>query len=160
MGKAPFAIVCTKILRQAVDLVKLPRGHGVSVGMKNMVENWQFVTDEVKEKIEKSNTKYKAAVDKHRRKQLFAVGDQVMVFLRQERFHVGTYSKLRSKKYRPCQIIKKINDNSYVVALPDSMGIFETFNVADIYPYYSLEAPMYLDGSNKLEVEVFPSGGD
>ena len=35
-GKAPFAIVYTKIPRQAVDLVKLPGGQGVSVAAKHM----------------------------------------------------------------------------------------------------------------------------
>ena len=39
-GKAPVAIIYMKILRQAVDLVKLPGGHGVSVAAKNMAKNW------------------------------------------------------------------------------------------------------------------------
>ena len=39
-GKAPFAIVYTNKLRQAIDLVKLPGGHGVSVATKNMAEQW------------------------------------------------------------------------------------------------------------------------
>ena len=54
--------------------------------------------EEVREKIEKSNAKYKAIADKHRRKQWFAMGDQVLVLLQRERFPVGTYSKLKSKK--------------------------------------------------------------
>ena len=82
--KALFAIMYTKIPRQAVDLVKLPRGQGVSVVAKHMAENWQTMTEEVRDKIEKSKAKYKAATNKHRRKQLFIVGDQVMVFLRHE----------------------------------------------------------------------------
>ena len=32
-----------------------------------------------------------------------------------------------------------------MVALPDSMGISKTFNVGDIFPYYSSEEPIYPD---------------
>ena len=37
-GKAPFEIMYTKTLGQAVDLVKIPGGHGVSVVVKNMAK--------------------------------------------------------------------------------------------------------------------------
>ena len=39
-GKAPFVIVYTKAPRQALDLIKLPEGHGASVAAKNMAEQW------------------------------------------------------------------------------------------------------------------------
>ena len=42
--------------------------HGASVAVKNMAEQWQTLTEEVKQNIEKSKAKYKAAVDKHRMK--------------------------------------------------------------------------------------------
>ena len=126
-------------------MIKLLGGHGVSVTVKNKVEQWKTMTKEVKEKIENSNTKYKATADKHRRKQLFALGDQVMVFLRRERFPMVTYSKLHSKKYESYQIVKKIIDNAYVAVLLDSMGISKTFNVTNSYMYYSSNEPMYPD---------------
>lgn len=45
---------------------------------------------EVKAKIEATNAKYKALADKRRRKQVFDVGEQVMVFIRKERVPTET----------------------------------------------------------------------
>ena len=68
MMKVPFATVYTKNPRQAVDLIKLPGGYGASTVAKNMAEQWQTMIEEVKQKIEQSNAKYKAAANKHQRK--------------------------------------------------------------------------------------------
>src|SRR3954468_14376963 len=119
--------------RQPVDLVPLPCGK--SIAAKNMAEHVQSMQAEVRQKLEHANAKYKKAADKHRREQLFKEGDMVMVFLREERFPIGTYNKLKLKKYGSYKILKKINDNAYMVDLPDMMGISKTFNVADIYQY-------------------------
>lgn len=67
------------------------------------------------------------------------MGDDVMVFLRYERFPVGTYKKLQPRMYETCKITWKINGNAYVVPLYDNMNIFNTFNVDNIYEYHAYE---------------------
>ncbi|KAI5339280.1 hypothetical protein L3X38_018552 [Prunus dulcis] len=154
-GKSPFSIVYTAIPNHVVDLVKLPRGQQTNVAAKNLAEEVVAVRDEVKQKLEQANAKHKAAAYRHRRVKVFQEGDSVMIFLRKERFPVGTYSKLKPKKYGPYKVLKWINDNAYVIELPDSMGISNIFNVADLYEFREDEVlyPDHNSGSSSSEVE-------
>jgi hypothetical protein len=61
-----------------------------------------------------------------------------MVYLRKERLSPEIHGKLRQRKYDPFSILKKINDNAYVVDLPRE-NISNTFNVA----YLSLYRPQH-----------------
>ncbi|GLT84058.1 hypothetical protein SLE2022_023100 [Rubroshorea leprosula] len=122
-GRSPFSIVCQKVPNHAVDLVKLPRVRGISIAAANLAEQIQEVQAEVKAKLEATNSRYKQAANVHRKDKAFAVWNMVMVFLRKERYPAGTYNKLLPRKYGPYKILKKINNNAYVVDLPASMGI-------------------------------------
>ena len=46
-----------------------------------------------------------------------------------------TYKRHKLKKYGPCKIIKKINDNAYIIEILEIMAISCTFHVRDIYGY-------------------------
>lgn len=141
--KSPFEIVYCQVPTHTLDLVPLPKLPGMNVVAHHLVDNFVDVHSNVKKKLEEANTKYKADANKHRRLKGFHEGDQVMDHLRKERFPVGTYNKLKMKKIGPCQILKKINYNAYVVDLPQSLifripsmlRICLSFILLSPYPY-------------------------
>lgn len=116
-GKTPFSIVFTKTPNHTTDLLHLPSP--TNCATENFAHRVTKTIEEVRASLQNSNTKYKAAVDAHRKFKSFNVGDLVMVHLSRDRFPVSEYSKLKPKKYGPFRILTKINDNSYIIALPN-----------------------------------------
>ncbi|GKB25028.1 RNA-directed DNA polymerase [Tanacetum coccineum] len=134
-GFSLFEVVYKTSPRHVVDLVDLPGKKNIQAN--RMVEEVQATHEVVRANITEANAKYEIAADKHRRKKLFQVGDEVIVFLRKERFPNGTYSNLQLKKHGPYKILRKINDNAYVMDLPNTMTISKTSDVSDIYEFHS-----------------------
>ena len=110
---------------------------------------------EVKLRLEQSNKMYKENIDKSRRHHVVEVGDEVMVHLKKGRFPIGTYSKLKMKKFRPCKILKKFDrKNAYEVQLLNDMDISHIFNVADFYKFHeSDDEVVMLDDYPKKQIE-------
>lgn len=60
-----------------------------------------------------------------------------MVYLKKEIFLVGTYNKLKMRKFGPCTILRKFDfENAYEVELLETLGISPIFNIANIYKYH------------------------
>ena len=113
-GRSPFSIVYMKCPKHALDLVKLPKAPGLSVTVGDLTKQVQEVQAYVKNKLEKVNAKYKmeaVSIDGSSCLML------VMVFISKARIQ-GGHIKLQQRKYGLYQIVKKINNNAYVIDLP------------------------------------------
>jgi len=147
-GMSPFTLVYRAVPKHAVNLIRLPMGHRTSIAAERMANEVQDVQAEMRKMLEETNAKYNATADKHRRSKIFKEGDSVMVFLRKERCPAGTYSKLKPRKYGPYKVLRRINDNAYVIDLRESMGISRTFNVVDLHEFHE-DVPIYPDFSSR-----------
>jgi len=117
MGMSLFSIVYWKVSHHLLDLAKLSIGKKFSNVASSITEQAIDIKKEVRTGLEKSNARYNATANKRRREKISEEGDMVMVYLRKERISAGSYNKLNLKKYDPFKIVKKINNNAYVVDL-------------------------------------------
>ena len=58
-----------------------------------------------------------------------------MVQIRSEWFPPGTVKKLHARSAGPFQILKKLNDNAYIIDLLQGFSIGSTFNIEDLMDY-------------------------
>ncbi|KAK1647444.1 hypothetical protein QYE76_065249 [Lolium multiflorum] len=75
-----------------------------------------------------------------RAKEATITSDLVWIHLRKDRFPQERNSKLKPRGDGPFKVLKRINDNAYVVDIPTSKYLVSnTFNVSDLSPYHGDE---------------------
>ena len=135
-GKSPFEIVCGRqpVLPHLVDhpyAGKNPQAH-------NFTREWKQTTDIARASLEKASKRMKKWADKKRRPLELRVGDQVLIKLRpgQIRFRGRKDQRLVRKYEGPVEVLKKVGNTSYKVALPTWMKIHPVIHVSNLKPYY------------------------
>ncbi|PKI63419.1 hypothetical protein CRG98_016086 [Punica granatum] len=63
--RSPFSIVCQKVPRHAIDLIKLPKTYRGNAAAESMTKEVQSMQQQIHQKLEVTNAKYKKVVDKH-----------------------------------------------------------------------------------------------
>jgi hypothetical protein len=139
-GRCPFEVVYGTRPHGPLDLTPSLDKQQFSADAELREKEIKKLHELVRERIMKQNLRYKTNRDKHRRQQLFEVGDLVWIHLRKERFPNQPNAKLSPRADGPFKIVQKINDNAYKVELPGSYGVSATFNVSDLSPYFDDEA--------------------
>eukprot|EP00253_Pinus_taeda_P032598 PITA_32598 len=103
-------------------------GHSDVDKATRFIKQIQEIHQAVQEQLEKSQAKYKARHDKHRMEHSFQVGDQVWLYISEDRMQ-GEGKKLKPIRYGPFKILEKIGENDFHLDLPAYMHIYSVVNV-------------------------------
>jgi len=95
----------------------------------------QELHKKVHEMITKKNEHYARLANKRRKEVVFQPGDYVWVNFRKIRFPTKVRGKLDARGDGPFRVLKRINNNSYIIDLPGEYGVSSTFNVSDLSPF-------------------------
>ena len=134
---SPFEIVYGMQPASVLNLSRLPLPKDEHLKATVLADFVQQLHADIKTKIEANKAKHKAQADMKKRQVIFKEGDLVWVVLTTERNPAGPYTKLQQKKIGPCPILHKINNNAYLVKLPDHLCFSNSFNVHHLHPYHA-----------------------
>jgi hypothetical protein len=121
--------------RGVFELRDLGQSEIRSIGAEDFVAEMQRLHSHIRGQLQNNSQAYKNKVDQYHRELQFEVGYQVLAHLRNGRFSMGTYNKLKMKKIGPCKMLRKFDANAYEIELPDYVGISPISIVSDLYPY-------------------------
>lgn len=113
-------------------------GH-VGIEVADLTADIWSIHKHVHEQIEKSNTGYRGATERHCHWAVFNEGDLVWIYFRKGWFTPGTRHKLKQQRIGPCNVTETIN-NVYFMELQVDLNISNIFNVADLSPFYEVAA--------------------
>ncbi|MCO5598435.1 hypothetical protein L7F22_052530 [Adiantum nelumboides] len=133
-GKAPFEIVegGKKVppILQTMDKI---------FEADKYVQNTDEAYKKIKLALEKTQSKRKKVVDRHRRELVFSLRDWVLLRIEKARLKKKKgkehlFSKLAMRYYGPFQVCNKINDVAYRLKLPEGWKIHNAFHVSLLRP--------------------------
>jgi len=147
----PFEVVYGFNPLTPLDLLPIPVLDEVLC--KDDFEKASFVKDlhhHIKQQIERKVGEYVEHANKGRKALIFEPGDWVWLHLRKDRFPTHRKSKLMPRGDGPFQVIKRINENTYELDLPDTYLGSHSFNISDLTPFSA--------GLPNLWTNSFPPG--
>jgi len=131
----PFQIVYGYIPRAPIDLLSFDHLDAPHVDAVAHIQQMLDIHEQTHQNITHTNVKNQVAGSKGRKLVTFEPGDLVWLHLRKDRFPTLRRSKLMPRAAGPFKVLKKINDNAYILDLPAEYGVSSSFNVADLKPY-------------------------
>ncbi|KAI0493577.1 hypothetical protein KFK09_023696 [Dendrobium nobile] len=138
--KSPFEIVYGRNPLTPLDLIPIIQQATYNPDGEQRSKEIQKLHQQVHDEIIKQNERYRTQANKHKKKVVYQEGDLVWIRLRKECFPPKAFNKLKPRADGPFRVVKRINDNAYLIDLPGDYNISAVFNVADLTPHFENEA--------------------
>ncbi|MGJ2631375.1 hypothetical protein ACR8J5_22395, partial [Salmonella enterica subsp. enterica serovar Paratyphi A] len=91
----------------------------------------------IRENLKRASDRQKSYADLHRSARIFSKGDQVFLRVKPKRssLKLGQFKKLAFRYCGPFEVLKRVGEQSYELALPSHMRIHNVFHVSLLKQY-------------------------
>jgi hypothetical protein len=138
--RSPFMVVYGFEPPTAIDLLPLPLHEQVNMDIDKRAQYMKKLHEDTRATIEQQVLRQATRLNLKKKARIFNEGDLVWIHLRKDRFPQERNSKLKPRGDGPFKVLKRINDNAYVIDIPTSKYLVSnTFNVSDLSPYHEDE---------------------
>ncbi|KAK1681414.1 hypothetical protein QYE76_042262 [Lolium multiflorum] len=139
-SRSPFMIVYGFEPPTALDILPLPLHERTNMDFDKRTTAMKKLHEETRETIQEHVLRQANRLNAKKKERVFEEGDLVWIHLRKERFPQERNSKLKPRGDGPFKVLKRINNNAYVIDIPTSKYLVNnTFNISDLSPYHGEE---------------------
>ncbi|KAK1632864.1 hypothetical protein QYE76_007179 [Lolium multiflorum] len=139
-SRSPFMVVYGFEPYTALDILPLPLHERINMDFDKRTAAVKKLHEETRATIQEHVLRQANRINAKKKERIFQEGDLVWIHLRKERFPHERNSKLKPRGDGPFKVLKRINNNAYVIDIPTSKYLVSnTFNVSDLSPYHGNE---------------------
>ncbi|KAK1602062.1 hypothetical protein QYE76_017105, partial [Lolium multiflorum] len=139
-ARSPFMVVYGFEPPTALDILPLPLHERTNMDFDERTTAMKKLHEETRATIQEHVLRQANRLNAKKKERVFEEGDLVWIHLRKERFPQERNSKLKPRGDGPFKVLKRINNNAYVIDIPTSKYLVSnTFNVSDLSPYHGDE---------------------